>query len=35
MVARAFKKRGIKVVTGVTIEGLDRGPALAVHAYRR
>src|SRR4051812_38182828 len=29
-VVRAFKKRGIKVVTGVTIEGVDRDPALAL-----
>ena len=29
-VVRAFKKRGIKVVTGVAIEGLDREPALAL-----
>ncbi len=29
-VVRAFKKRGIKVVTGVEIEGLDREPALAL-----
>jgi dihydrolipoamide dehydrogenase len=32
-VVRAFKKRGIKVVTGVAIEGLDRDPALALR-YR-
>ena len=29
-VVRAFKKRGIKVVTGVAVEGVDRRPALAV-----
>jgi dihydrolipoamide dehydrogenase len=33
VVMRAFKKRGIKVVTGVAIEGVDRDPALAVR-YR-
>jgi dihydrolipoamide dehydrogenase len=32
-VVRAFKKRGIKVVTGVAVEGVDREPALAVR-YR-
>jgi dihydrolipoamide dehydrogenase len=30
VVARAFKKRGIKVLTGVTVEGVDRGGALTV-----
>lgn len=32
-VVRAFKKRGVKVVTGVTIEGVDRDPSIAVR-YR-
>ncbi|MGZ6994184.1 MAG: dihydrolipoyl dehydrogenase [Acidimicrobiia bacterium] len=30
IVVRQFKKRGIKVVTGVAIEGIDREPTLAV-----
>ncbi|MGZ4689169.1 MAG: dihydrolipoyl dehydrogenase [Acidimicrobiia bacterium] len=30
IVVRQFKKRGIKVVTGVAIEGVDREPTLAV-----
>jgi dihydrolipoyl dehydrogenase len=29
-VVRAFKKRGIKIVTGVAIDGVEREPALAV-----
>ena len=32
--ARSFKKRRIKVETGVTITGVDRGEALTVHAHR-
>jgi dihydrolipoamide dehydrogenase len=30
VVVRAFKKRGIKVLTGVTVEGVDHEPQLAV-----
>jgi dihydrolipoamide dehydrogenase len=30
VVARAFKKRGVKVLTGVTVEGVDRGGTLSV-----
>jgi dihydrolipoamide dehydrogenase len=30
VVARAFRKRGIKVLTGVQVDGVDRSPALAV-----
>ncbi len=30
VVVRAFKKRGIKVLTGVAVEGVDREPQLAV-----
>jgi dihydrolipoamide dehydrogenase len=30
VVARAFKKRGIKVLTGVAVEGVDRNGALSV-----
>jgi dihydrolipoamide dehydrogenase len=30
VVARAFKKRGIKVVTGVAVEGIDPGPPATV-----
>jgi dihydrolipoamide dehydrogenase len=30
VVVRAFKKRGIKVLTGVTVEGVDRGNAVTV-----
>ena len=33
IVVRTFKKRGIKVVTGVKVEGVDRDPSLAVR-YR-
>jgi dihydrolipoamide dehydrogenase len=34
VVARAFKKRRITVETGVTVTGVDRGSALALHAHR-
>ncbi|HEY7437894.1 MAG TPA: dihydrolipoyl dehydrogenase [Acidimicrobiia bacterium] len=30
VVARAFRKRGIKVLTGVQVDGVDRDPVLAV-----
>ncbi len=30
VVVRAFKKRGVKVITGVSVEGVDRGAALSV-----
>ena len=30
MVVRAFKKRGIKVITGIAVKGIDRGPTATV-----
>jgi dihydrolipoamide dehydrogenase len=30
VIARAFKKRGIKVITGIAVEGIDAGPPATV-----